>query len=188
MRIGIDIDDTMADTFDFMMPYVAEFFNMDLEYLKENNISYNTLTDEMKKRENEFAKTYFDTIAPDTPFKPDAKEYVDKIKQLGNEIIIITARDKTLYEDEYKATIKELKNNNIYYDKLICNRDKATVFETEKIDLVIDDSIKYCTDANQLGIETILFNSKKNINQESELYRVNNWKEVYEKVKSLMNK
>ncbi len=30
MRIGIDIDDTMADTFDYLMPYISEFFNIDI--------------------------------------------------------------------------------------------------------------------------------------------------------------
>ena len=43
MKIGIDIDDTMADTFDFLMPYISEFFKIDLEYLKENNISYSNI-------------------------------------------------------------------------------------------------------------------------------------------------
>lgn len=56
MRIGIDIDDTMADTFDYLMPYIAEFFNLDIKYLKNNNISYNTLPEKMKERELEFAK------------------------------------------------------------------------------------------------------------------------------------
>jgi len=56
LRIGIDIDDTMADTFDYLMPYIAEFFNLDIKYLKNNNISYNTLPEKMKERELEFAK------------------------------------------------------------------------------------------------------------------------------------
>ena len=41
LKIGIDIDDTMADTFDYLMPYISEFFNIDIQYLKDNNISYN---------------------------------------------------------------------------------------------------------------------------------------------------
>lgn len=182
MRIGIDIDDTMADTFDYLMPYIAEFFDLDIKYLKDNNISYSTLPEKMKKRELEFAKKYYDKVIPNTPFKPKVTEYIDKIKNLGHEIIIITARDKTLYIDEYKTTIKELKNNNINYDKLICNFDKAKICETEKIDLFIDDSIANCNKVNQLGIETILFNSKSNIKEKTNLYRVDNWKEIYDKI------
>lgn len=168
----------MADTFDYLMPYIAEFFNLDIKYLKNNNISYNTLPEKMKERELEFAKKYQDKVIPSTPFKPKVSEYIDKIKNLGHEIIIITARDKTLYVDEYKTTIKELKNNNINYDKLICNFDKAKVCKTKKIDLFIDDSISNCNKVNQLGIKTILFNSKSNIGDKTNLYRVDNWKEV----------
>ena len=39
MKIGIDIDDTMTDTFDYLMPYIAEYFKVDINYLKDNNIS-----------------------------------------------------------------------------------------------------------------------------------------------------
>ena len=185
MKIGIDIDDTMADTFDYLMPYIAEFFDIDIKYLKHKNISYSNFPKEMKQRELEFAKKYYDKVIPSTPFKPKVAEYIDKIKELGHEIIVITARDKTLYNDEYKTTIEELKNNNIHYDKLICNFDKARVCQNENIDLLIDDSITNCNKVNELGIEAILFSSKGNVNDKTDLYRVDNWKEIYEKIKGI---
>ncbi len=183
MKIGIDIDDTMADTFDYLMPYIAEFFDVDIKYLKENNISYCNLPKEMRQRELEFAKKYYDKIIPSTPFKPNVTECIDKIRDLGHEIIVITARDKTLYTDEYRTTIEELKNNNIHYNKLIFDFDKAKVCKNEKIDLFIDDSIANCSKVNVLGIKTILFNSKSNIKDKTDLDRVDDWKEIYEKIK-----
>ena len=62
LNIGIDIDDTIANTFNYLMPAVAEFYNMDLDYLKENKISYTTLTPKMKEQELEFAKANFDKL------------------------------------------------------------------------------------------------------------------------------
>lgn len=182
MKIGIDIDDTMTDTFDYLMPYIAKFFNVDIKYLKDNNISYSNLPKGMKERELEFAKKYYDKVIPNTPFKAKVAEYIDEIKELGHEIIVITARDKTLYTDEYKTTIEELKKNNIHYDKLICDFDKAKVCKNEKIDLFIDDSIANCNKVNKLGIETILFSNKINIKDKTNLYRVNSWKEIYDKI------
>ena len=79
LNIGIDIDDTIANTFNYLMPAVAEFYNMDLDYLKENKISYTTLTPKMKEQELEFAKANFDKLIPNTPVKPDAAEII-KIK------------------------------------------------------------------------------------------------------------
>lgn len=153
MKIGIDIDDTMTDTFDYLMPYIADFFEVDIKYLKDNNISYSNISKEMKEREHEFARKYYDKVIPNTPFKPKVAEYIDKIKGLGHKIIVITARDKTLYTDEYKTTIEELKNNNIHYDKLICDFDKAKVCKNEKIDLFIDDSISNCNKVNELELK-----------------------------------
>ena len=185
MKIGIDIDDTMADTYEYLIPYIAEFFEVDIKYLKNNNISYCTLPKDMKKRELEFAKKYYDKVIPNTPFKPKVAEYIGKIKELGHEIIVITARDKTHYTDEYKTTIEELNNNNIKYDKLVCNFDKKTVCQNEKIDVFIDDSIVNCNKVKELGIKVILFNSTSNINEISNLDRVGNWKDIYTKIKEL---
>ncbi len=119
------------------MPYIAEFFEVDIKYLKDNDISYSNLSKEMKERELEFTRKYYDKVIPVTPFKPKVAEYIDKIRNLGHKIIVITARDKTLYTDEYKTTIEELKNNNIHYDKLICDFDKAKVCKNEKLDFDI---------------------------------------------------
>ena len=188
MRIGIDIDDTMTNTFDYLMPYISDFFKVDIKFFKKNNISYNNLPEKLKVRGLDFAKKYYDDIIVDTPFKPGVDEYIRKIKELGNEIIIITARDNTLYKDEYKTTIRELKNNNIIYDKLICDFDKAKVCKEEKIDLFIDDSVKNCNEVNNIGIKTILFNSKANIDENTILDRVNSWDEVYIIIKNMNNK
>lgn len=64
MNIGIDIDDTITDTFDYLMPFVAEFFGADLRELKARGISYSNLPEEWKGREIEFCKKYYDKVVP----------------------------------------------------------------------------------------------------------------------------
>lgn len=34
MNIGIDIDDTLTDSFDYFMPFVAEYFHVNIHELK----------------------------------------------------------------------------------------------------------------------------------------------------------
>ena len=46
MNIGIDIDDTLTNSFDYFQPYVAEYFNVGMDYLKENKVSYNKIFSE----------------------------------------------------------------------------------------------------------------------------------------------
>ena len=52
MNIGIDIDDTITETSEFLVPYVAKYFSIDIDYLKKNNICYhNNLPREYKEKE-----------------------------------------------------------------------------------------------------------------------------------------
>ena len=67
-------------------------YSIDIKYLKDNNISYSNLPKEMKEQELEFAKKYYDKVIPNTPFKPNVAEYIDKIKALGHEIIVIVGK------------------------------------------------------------------------------------------------
>lgn len=180
LNIGIDIDDTIVDTFDYLMPYISEYFNVDINYLIKNNISYCNLPEEWKINEIEFARKYYDKVIPNTPIKPDAYEYIKKIKDMGNSIFVISARDNNLYTDSYKTTKEQLNRNNICIDKLICSFDKAKVCVEEQIDLFIDDSIENCKHVSNKGIQTLLFNSKWNKNISVSFNRVNSWKEVYE--------
>lgn len=180
MNIGIDIDDTITDTFDYLMPYVAEFFETDIEYLKRNNISYSNLPDEWKKREIDFAKKYYDKVVIGIPTKQHVCEYISKIKSLGHNIYIITARDNRLYKNAYKKTEEQLSKNNIYYDKLFCTFDKAEICKNEHIDIMIDDSIYNCEEVSKVGTQALLFNNKININIDVEFKRMNNWQQVYE--------
>lgn len=185
LNIAIDIDDTIMNTFDYLMPCVAEYFNIHIAYLKEKNISYCNWPEEWKKDEIPFAQKYYDKLIANTPIKPDAVEYLNKIKQLGHSIFIVTARSKQLYTDPYKTTTNQLQKNHVCYDKLICSFDKAKACIEEKIDLFIDDSPHNCIAVKNTGIPVLLFDSKHNQNV-TEFQRVCNWKEVYEYIVNFM--
>lgn len=138
------------------------------------------MPEEWKRKEIDFAKQYYDKVIVNTPVKDRVSEYINKIKEMGHSIIIITARDNNLYTDPYKTTAEQLKKSNIYYDKLICTFDKAKACIEEQIDLMIDDSIQNCKAINNANVEVLLFSSKNNDNTNISFNRVNNWKEVYD--------
>lgn len=183
MRIGIDIDDTIMDTFDYLMPYIAEYFKADILDLKKGNISYSNLPEEWKAQEIAFCKKYYDTVVPDTPIKPDAAWYIKKIREEGHSIYVITARDDRLYTNAYKTTSEQLAKNGIVYDKLICTFDKAQACIDEDLRLFIDDSIGNCEKVKNAGIPVLLFTSKGNAHIDAPLKRVSSWKEIYEWIK-----
>lgn len=184
MNIGIDIDDTLTNSFDYFIPFVAEYFGVSVDFCIQNEISYSTLPDEWKEKELDFSKKYFDSVVEDTPFKEDAANIIRKLHTMGHKIYIITARNESMYTNPYLTTQNELKNGNIVYDKLICTLDKANACINEKIDILIDDSVANCTAANNKGITVILFTSKGNYKSKTPFCRVKSWQELYEKLKS----
>ena len=185
MNIAIDIDDTLTESFDYFLPFVAEFFGADVNELSEKNISYSNLPKEWKKDEIEFCKTYYDSVVADTPFKPDAVWGVNKLRELGHKIVIITGRTDAFYSDPYKTTIKELENGGIVYDKLICTLDKANACIEENISVLIDDMPANCASAVSIGIPALLFDSKANREIKTEYIRVKNWIKVVEAVNQI---
>lgn len=178
MNIAIDIDDTLTDSFSYFQSFVAEYFNVDIEYPKRENISYSNFPSMWKDRELAFCKKYYDSKAEDTPFKPYAAESVKKLKNNGHKIFIITARTKEFYTDPYKITTAELKKGGIIYDKLICTFDKAKVCAEEDIDLLIDDMPNNCDSAAQLGIKALMFESSANAKIKTPHTKVSNWANV----------
>ena len=85
-----------------------------------------------------------------------------------------------------------LNKNDIYYDKLILTNAYDNSAKTKKcleynIDIMIDDSVRICNDCANNGIRTLLMNTIHN-KHESSIFRVNNWKEIYEYIKEYKNK
>ena len=187
MNIAIDIDDTLTDSFDYFIPFVAEFFGVSVDFCVKNNISYSTLPDEWKEREPEFCKAYYDRVVAYTPFKKDAADTVRRLRAEGHKITVITARNDSMYTDPYRTTRAELENGNIEYDKLICTLDKATACVNEHIDVLIDDSAANCTAASRKGISVILFASKANRGADIPFRRVKSWLELYGELENRYN-
>ena len=113
MRIGIDIDDTVTNSFEHLQPCIAEYFNVDLEYLIEQNISYCTLPKEWADQELAFSKACYDRVVGQGTVKEGAVQYISRLKEDGHEIHLITARNPKEEQSE-NWTTEWLKENNIH--------------------------------------------------------------------------
>ena len=58
MNIAIDIDDTLAQTFEYFVPFVAEYFGVDESELWERNISGDNLPYPGEKKLFDFCRLY----------------------------------------------------------------------------------------------------------------------------------
>lgn len=185
MIIGIDIDDTLTDTFSYFQKYVAEGCNKPVEYLVENDISYENIPSDWGLDMFSFAKLYFDRIVPTTPAKEGAAEAVRELRRLGHRIIIITARSTRGYTDPYATTRAELENIGVPYDKLICSWSKAEACLEEHVDLFIDDNVDNVRSVAAVDIDTILFSSVINRKVSVPFRRAESWSDILSYVKTL---
>ena len=184
MKIGIDIDNVLSDFNEVLL-------NDYLEHDKTLNNSGIIHKDEYIRKmfdwdlsyEQDYYKNNIERIASlFTPIK-DSSKYVNKLKEEGNEIYIISGRDNGEYSDPYNMTINWLKEYDIPYDKLILtdaykHQEKADLCKEIGIDVMIDDSINVCTKCSENDIECILFETPFNKN-ENRFNKLKNWEEVY---------
>lgn len=159
MRIGIDIDDTMANIKDKLnaaaMQY-AKSLNKDVK-----NIDYNIV--DVYKNGNIYQKLF--------NFNYEELKYF-----LGTIQEEIT--DNAIPRENCVEVINKLHNdgNGIY---IITARDKGKVCIENNIDLLIDDSISNCLNVDNLGIDTIIIGNKN----DRGIKNINNWQEIYEYIK-----
>ena len=188
MRIGVDIDNVISD---FNEKLLEEYKIHDKELRNSGIINKNAdyirkgMFDWSKDDEINFYNNNIERIVKKLGVIEEAKEYIDKLHYDGHLIYIITGRDNGEYKEPYNMTKNWLDDNNIYYDKLILTDAYDKHAKTEKclehnIDIMIDDSVRICSDCIENGITAILMNTP--YNRHSNIQRVKSWKEFYKYV------
>lgn len=181
MRIGIDMDDTICDSIEAMLPYICMEYNLNYEEEKKKGYSYYSYLN--LKRFNDFAKREFPNILFNAKLKNGADYYINELSKF-NEIIFITARGSKYFDNPYELCKRYLDKYNIKYDKLIVDaHDKGSICKRENINIFIDDSIKNCVSVGEYGIRVFIYDNTYNKN-EDRFDRVYNWKEIYDKIKN----
>ncbi len=188
MRIGIDIDNVISNFNDVLLnEYLlhdknlrnAGIINKNADYIRKGMFDWN------EDEETNFYKNNIERIVRKLGVIEGAKEYIDKLHNDGHIIYIITGRDNGEYQEPYSMTKSWLDDNHIYYDYLILtdayDKHAKTLKCLEKnIDIMIDDSVRICSDCIENGIETILMDTP--YNKYSNIKRVKNWEEFYKYV------
>lgn len=199
MKIGIDIDDTTVITVKSMIKY-ADLYDTKILGRKGTNGNLGLIQNRYylkvlygwdDKTKFDFFDTYYKNVLEECVPMANASETITKLKEEGNEISFITARLTQIKNcDTENITIKTLKDNNIPYDKLIINAsDKLKFCKENGIEIFIEDSYDTCRQLEENGIKTYLMTTKMNQNIDAvEIERVKDWNEIYQKVKSYIEK
>lgn len=197
MVIGLDIDDTITDTFGVMFAYAEKFTIENLKReIKVEHVDDVTNTDYVQamhgwnnEDELKFFKKYYQTIVEKTTPYFLAVDIINKLKGEGHKIVLITARFDMTTDDGFfdveAATKKWLQKHGIHYDKLIINaQNKGEVAEQNNVDIFVDDSLKNCLSVASKGIKTFIMDNRCNANSNSELVsRVYTWPHLEQEIR-----
>ncbi len=186
MRIGIDIDDVITETSIAVKEYIEKY---DKDGDMMNHIEEVMRGDMPTQNIKDFFKNESSKIFKRVKLKPNASQVIEKLINSGNEIFIITSRGDPKMKGTTECTLEYFRNNNIKYTKILFNSfEKAKICKENKIDLMIDDSEKYCREILKENIKSILFTSEINKTIPTKIERVNNWLELEEKIDTIINK
>lgn len=190
ITIGIDLDDTISSSNEMFIKY-AKLYNKE----KKINFKIDETQWDLDKsfgwndnNYKEFCKQYLRILLNEAETKYNAAKKINKLKNEGYKIIIITSRNEKELNDMYSFTEKWLKNHNINYDKLIINSlQKEEECLKNKVNIFIDDNMKNCINVyKKLKIPVFLFDSLYNANDKySNIERIYSWDEIYLKIKDI---
>ena len=183
MNIGIDIDDTLSKTTEYLYDKAIDFTKNVLK--REPVINKEEKFPRCLGWSNEevvkFFNGVFDKEVLNIPPFEEAKKYLQKLKEDGHKIFIITARDSIHLTNPYEKCLKWLEKNDIPFDKLIVgSKYKSEVCQKERISIMIDDSFNQCSYiADHLKIKVLMMATFNNNIVYKGITRVNNWSEIY---------
>jgi ASC-1-like (ASCH) protein/uncharacterized HAD superfamily protein len=189
MRIGIDIDGTLTNIVDSVIAYGQEYelennleegiANAKSDYI-ETAFEWGTEIGSKFWREN-FAK--INQVGP----RPLTKKYLDKLREEGHEIYIITARSKEELKDPEAISVKWLKKHKVPFDKIFVDiYNKGQLCKEQGVDLFIDDLPRNLDSTLDHGIKTFVMNSVTNENYKREgVIRVYSFVDFYRQIKKM---
>lgn len=189
MNIGIDIDDTISDTFEALLAYSQKYTIEDLK--RESNIDINKdylnhLYIESASGWNDietknFWEKYYEDILKAVNIKNFASKVINNKRKNGDKIFLITARWDMPNFDTKKLTEDWLQENNVQYDELFMNAsDKVQLVKENNIDLFIDDSFNNCKQISEnTNAKVYMMTSLVNKNLgDKKIKRVFSWPEI----------
>lgn len=198
MRIGIDIDDTISDTYDSLFHFAQKYTieelkrsgKIDLNQEMKTHMYCSDLHHWNEQEEKNFFDKYYKTVVKEVKPKKFSAEVIEKLKKQGHEIYIITARFESDKFDIKEETKDWLDKNHIYYDKLFVNIDKkAKVASENKVDIFIDDSFQNCQEVANKDIKTYIFDTRINEKlQHNKIERIYSWPHFYQEINKELEK
>ena len=192
MKIGIDIDGVVIDSEATFRVYEEIFAieNLNKKIINREEPKYQGRYSWTKEEQNEYNQKYLLKAAQESHLMPGFLPVYKRLKELGLEMIVITARGVFIEEMKDDA-IRVLNENGIVFDKYFWNvHDKLEICKKENIDVMIDDDYKIIQQISDANIKTLYLKDGglKKLKETEYIHEVNNWGDIYRYFVELKNK
>ena len=176
MRIGIDIDGVIANTFPLLVQELNNFFDKDLSY--DDIVSYDLakLYNVNQEQLKEFAQAKRNLLYDGPLPVPYAVDCINNWRDKAY-VALISAR----FEMAREPTQKWLERYNFYWNELILlgSHDKADTCVQMKLDIFIEDNLNNALQVSSRGIPVILLDAPYNRAPLSDqVRRVQSWSQI----------
>ena len=194
MNIGIDIDGVLTDMEREVTDYATKMcveeglpIKVDVSQYYETD-SFNWTQEQSDRFWNKYLVPY----VVESNARRYAKEIIKKLRQEGNKVYIITARDESGMPTEYYGKMQQLtkewlKKYEIEYDKLIFAKDKEKLQRCieNNVDVMIEDSPSNIENIST-KINVIKFDCQYNRNMEGKnIITAYSWYHIYDIIKKI---
>lgn len=189
MNIGIDIDGVLLDSERWYACYgdYLAYFDFHKEKIRKDTVMIEQNYDLTQAEIDKFYDLYFDKVTCECTFMPLAKEILQKLKDDGHKLYVITMRG--YYNDnEVKYAKKRLKNFGVDFDgcEWICS-DKSIMCNKLNIDFMIEDNPthikKIVKKAKNTKCIQFFAEHVKPLKHENVIF-ADNWVDVYKIIKA----
>lgn len=187
MRIGVDIDGVLNDIgewhyscgFKFCIENDVDRGFDPAKYMMEEQFN---LTDEENYK---FWKEYIFDLMVSIPTRPYAGKVLQLLKDMGHEIVILTARDNRFLTNQYANTMnfyveEWLNKNSIPYDEIIAGAgNKLDKCIKNKLNVMIEDKASNVEKISDI-IPVLCFDAPYNSSVvKDNVTRVYSWYQIY---------
>ena len=184
MNIGVDLDGVLFDSENYFRTYsrLYNFENIKKPEVDKEELYFSNRFKWTQEEVDEFFDQYMEMIELKAPIMPMAKEILQRFKDMGHKLYIITNRGSK-YKVEIEVTKKRLEELGIDFDGVNLGvHNKAEKCKELGIELMIDDLYNNVDNVSKSGIKCLYFRDLvlKQFDQSNKyVHEVRNWADVY---------
>lgn len=180
MRIGVDIDGVVSDSYRAWVKEMNQHFGTNILELKnyDMHLDFGVSWEEMGQYFDDNVARLFDIPDP----VAGAKEGIEKLLREGHEVVYVTAR--SLDEEEY--TVRWMKKHKIPHEQILFTSFKCKVEYALQwqLEIFLEDFLGNAQAISEAGIPVLLLNASYNQGElPSGIIRCKDWHQILTEIR-----